>query len=147
MDAIVVTSLFFAFQQGMLQTVFEHDKSYMTSVIGVIYVIMSFFVAGIGKRLDTLKSPLSKKDSDLISKDLGLSWFVSYQFFNLGLIGTVIGFCISMNASLVANGDANAIVTELKTGASTLMFTTLIGLVASVLLQVQNYIVKHTANV
>lgn len=144
-NAVVLTSLFFAYQQGLLQQVFQHDKSYMSTVILAVYAYMSYYVSQVGSQLDKCKLPLSKKDSDAINKKLKLSWFVSGQFFNLGMIGTVIGFCIAMAASLAPNGDPNAIVAELKVGASTLMFTTLFGLVASVLLQIQNYIVTHNA--
>src|SRR6478752_5628463 len=117
LNAVVVTSLFFSYQQGLLQQVFEHDKSYMTTVILVIYAYMSFYVAKLGKELDRMKLPLGRKESDYIEKKLKLSWFVSGQFFNLGMIGTVIGFCITMAASLTPSGDTNAIVSELKVGA------------------------------
>jgi len=143
LDVVTLTSAFFAHQKGLFETVIEHDVSYISSVIVLLYVGMSVFAANLAKKLDSKTLPLSADDSLFFEKKLDFSWFVSSHFFNLGLMGTIIGFCYSMGASLNPGADANKIVLDLKTGTSTLMFTTLFGLVASVLLQIQTYIIQY----
>lgn len=142
-NAAVLTLSFFAYAQGLFDVVFKNDISHLTTVITVLYVALSAFAGKIALEVDKLKFPLGRLDLERISKKLDICWFTSGHFLNLGLMGTIIGFCYSIGSSLDPTKDANNIILELKAGASTLMFTTLFGLLASVLLQLQTYLIQY----
>ena len=70
-------------------------------------------------------------------------WFMSDLFLSIGMVGTVIGF-ISMLGGFAELDVDNAqtvqdLIKELGLGMSTALYTTLVGLVCSILLKIQYF--------
>lgn len=76
--------------------------------------------------------------------------FCSGAFTTLGMIGTVIGFIMALPAlSHIQAGDASSltkVVTELTGGVCPALYTTLTGLICSLLLRIQSFSLSQTIN-
>lgn len=107
----------------------EHDKTYLTFVLLILWFITSI---KIGQR---------------IYKQTGTSdepyWFTAEQSMSIGMIGTVVGFIIMLDGSNLAAVDPSdtegmkAIIGQLASGMSTALITTFMGLVVALALRVQ----------
>ena len=95
-------------------------------------------------------------ENDLTSK-LETGWFVVDLLLKLGLIGTVVGFIIMLSAIIeIENFDLtlmNALLQSMSGGMKVALYTTLTGLVTSILLSMQYkyleslvYKIFHTCN-
>lgn len=124
---------------GLFSLVFASDISHLSSIIATLFVLCSLAT---GK----LSYDLSKNDASglltptgkvRLKKKLKFLNFMADSFFVLGLMGTIIGFCYMMSGTLNANVDVSTIIQQLKIGSSTKLYTTLSGIVSSLLLQFQ----------
>ena len=84
------------------------------------------------------------KDSqkDDLSKKAELGWFTAEHFFSFGLLGTIIGLVLATGGSLDGAKPVSEIVAGLKTGLNTAFYTTICGIVFSILLQLQLLILQ-----
>ena len=85
------------------------------------------------------------KDSqkDDLSKRAELGWFTAEHFFSFGLLGTIIGLVLATGGSLDGSNPVSEIVAGLKTGLNTAFYTTICGIVFSILLQLQLLILQN----
>lgn len=131
---------------GLFRTVIAADVSHLTQIITALFLACSWQV---GK----ISYDLSKDDQSLVHNRTGITTklkrklkfleFMADSFFTLGLMGTIIGFCYMMRGTLNESADVSTIIAQLKVGSSTKLFTTLAGIVSSLLLQFQLLIVKN----
>lgn len=134
-NSIVATLAVFAAFKGFFSFVINNDASYLSIVMFMLFAGFSIFMGKLSIAVDQKK---------LNDHDLDIGWFASDQFLSLGLLGTVIGFCYMVSSSLVETKELSAIIGELKAGAATAVLTTIVGLVCSMLLQLQLFIIQHT---
>lgn len=134
-NCTVATLAVFAAFKGFFSFVINNDASYLSIVMFMLFAGFSLFMGKLSIDVDHKK---------LNDNDLDIGWFASDQFLSLGLLGTVIGFCYMVNSSLVETKELSAIIGELKAGAATAVLTTIVGLVCSMLLQLQLFIIQHT---
>ena len=82
---------------------------------------------------------------NVIEKQIKLLEFFSENFFVLGLLGTIIGFCIMMYQSVggTVQPDISQIIIALKSGLATAFYTTLVGIVCSLGLQLQLFVINR----
>lgn len=119
---IVIFAMFVAFDAGFISLMFSQDVTYITSAMVAAYVWLSARIW------------MEPNHPD--------HWFYADSFLPLGMIGTVIGFLIVFSTSLsgFTIGDNAAMLELIKSmsiGIATALWTTLMGLVCSLLLKVQ----------
>ena len=116
-----------------------HKDLYAADVTRLSYLIISIFICTsvwIGSK--TYKVGI-RQDYDQKS-DVG--WFVSESCLALGMVGTVTGFLIMLGTAFENVDVTNAAtlqqaLSDMATGMSTALWTTLVGLVSSLIIKVQ----------
>lgn len=130
----------FAYWLGFFHYTWDNDFTKLSFVIMAIYVICSLIIG----MLTFVENP-SKWLRDKM-------WFASNTCVDLGLIGTVIGFIYLFSETFTAlditnPDDAKKVILSIATGMSTALLTTLFGMGAKVLLQVQLELDKEEEHV
>ena len=117
-----------------------HLALYNADITKISFVIISIFVATSVWIGNATKGLLYKEL--LATEDISVGWFISESLMALGMIGTVIGFLLMLGTAF-GNIDVNnteslqLALTQMATGMSTALYTTLTGLVCSLLIKVQ----------
>lgn len=128
----ILSSTFFSFfvihMFGLWNELWQADQTKLSFVILFIWLISSFFL---------LYEIIKPK-----SVDTELLWFTSESMVTLGLIGTVSGFLLMLYSAFegIDVGDIDSLtksLSQMATGMSTALTTTLVGLVSSLHLKVQ----------
>lgn len=136
--AVTLTGLFFAEQKGALSLIIENDKSYLALAIMIIFAIATAFVGYLSYHADVA----NKTEKSKLLERSSIGWFCAEHFFSFGLLGTIIGLCIATAGGLDAAKPVSEIVAGLKTGLNTAFYTTICGIVFSLLLQVQLLVLR-----
>ena len=139
LNAIVLTTIFFAETKGLVSLVVKSDLSHLSIVIMLLYVIVSGMV---GKLCYLADKTILSKDKDALTKRADIGWFAAEHFFSLGLLGTIIGLCIATKTNLKDRVSVSEVVAGLKIGLNTAFYTTICGIVFSLPLQVQLMLLK-----
>lgn len=128
----ILSSTFFSFfvihMFGLWNELWQADQTKLSFVILFVWLISSFFL---------LYEIIKPK-----SVDTELLWFTSESMVTLGLIGTVSGFLLMLYSAFegIDVGDIDSLtksLSQMATGMSTALTTTLVGLVSSLHLKVQ----------
>ena len=87
---------------------------------------------------------------DKVHSNLEQYGFYAGVFTMLGMIGTVVGFIMAIPAlthiSPEDPGSISKAIEQLSTGVSTALYTTLVGLVASIVLRLQRFNLSQRLN-
>ena len=126
----------FSFHQGMFDIIWKNDVTKLSFAIIALFYIQSILCG-----LHTWRSGADKGVVE--AEDVESGWFMSDLFLSIGMVGTVIGF-ISMLAGFSSldvsdTQTVQALIKDLGLGMSTALYTTLVGLVCSILLKVQYF--------
>ncbi len=132
----IATSSVFAYHLGFWGMVEDKDDTKISWLICAITAASSMVVGWLA--YDGVRRPAV----------LGRLWFVSDAMVTLGMIGTVAGFLMMMGDSFtqIDPGDQASMqrtMQDVGAGMGTILVTTLMGLIASVLLKLQLVIVDH----
>tara|TARA_R110002167_G_scaffold58891_1_gene166866 strand:+ start:245 stop:703 length:459 start_codon:yes stop_codon:yes gene_type:complete len=138
LNAVILTGLVFAEFQGALSLIVRNDASYISILIMSLYVGMTLFIGTLAYKSDVV----NQEGKDKLLKQSEAAYFTADHMFTLGLLGTIIGLCIATSGSLVDNLSVTEIVAGLKTGLNVSFYTTLCGIVFSLLLQLQLLVLK-----
>ena len=138
LNAVILTGLVFAEFQGALSLIIRNDASYISILIMSLYVGMTVFIGILAYKSDVV----NQQGKDKLLKQSEAAYFTADHMFTLGLLGTIIGLCIATSGSLVDNLSVTDIVAGLKTGLNVSFYTTLCGIVFSLLLQLQLLVLK-----
>tara|TARA_B100000902_G_scaffold400033_1_gene474835 strand:- start:16523 stop:16987 length:465 start_codon:yes stop_codon:yes gene_type:complete len=117
-----------------------HIALFNADVTKLSFVIISIFIATSAWIGSATRGLLYKEL--LATKDLSVGWFIAESMMALGMIGTVVGFLLMLGTAF-GNIDVNdteslqIALTSMATGMSTALYTTLTGLVCSLLIKVQ----------
>ena len=131
--------LFFAEAKGAISLILQNDKSFLALLIMLLFTVMTVRVGQLSFQAD-----IAKEDERLeINKKASLGWFTAEHFFSFGLLGTIIGLVLATGGSLDGSKPVSEIVAGLKTGLNTAFYTTICGIVFSILLQLQLLILKN----
>ena len=139
LTAVTSTALFFAETKGALSLIIQNDRSYLALLIMALFVIMTVRVGQLCFHADVAKDD----EKDNLSKKAELGWFTAEHFFSFGLLGTIIGLVLATGGSLDGAKPVSEIVAGLKTGLNTAFYTTICGIVFSILLQLQLLILQN----
>jgi len=126
-----------AYNRGLIELFIKNDQSYICLILMILYVLGSSVAGYLAYRLKSLKK-------ELVTKRLALLDLFSDNFFVLGLLGTIIGFCIMMYNSLGGQApNPEQVIISLRAGLATAFYTTLVGIVTSIFLQLQKFVITH----
>ena len=116
-----------------------HTRLYEADVTKLSFVILSVFVLTSGW--------IGKKTADLAYREdyeqkTGVGWFIAESCLALGMVGTVTGFLYMLGTAFSGIDVSNTVtlqnaLMQMATGMSTALYTTLIGLISSLLIKVQ----------
>jgi len=135
-----------AAQRGLISLIVSSDISYLSVVMMALFVGTSLYAGWVARQMDVFVEPKVKRPLTVapqFSRPLAILHFVADNLFALGLLGTCVGLCYMMRGSLVETADVAAIISQLKVGTSTALYTTLVGIVTSLLLQLQTFLLEH----
>lgn len=150
-----VALLIAAQMQGWVTMVFQADLSHLTSVIAVVLLYGLTLSAW---KLWTMDAYVSlscemnkdvKKAREVIAAYIeGIRW-LSKRLVELGLVGTVIGFIIAfsgMDQNTIGDVDsAGAMIGVVVMGMGVALYTTLVGMLASLWLHVVYRVLRASA--
>ena len=144
LNAVMVTTIFFAETKGAISLMVSSDVSYLTIVIMVLYVLVSGMVGRLCYLADKHDGNTGKdiEARDRLLRRSEVGWFAAEHFFTLGLLGTVFGLCIATSTALNEGSEVSDIVSGLKEGLNTAFYTTICGIVFSLPLQAQLMILR-----
>jgi len=135
---VILIVLFGSFALGIIQTIWIADVTRLS------FLIMGIFFVGTFKcGYDILKF---EQTGSMHKREIELGWFMSESLLGLGMAGTVIGFIIIMKdfGSLDVQ-DVSSIqnlIKSLGAGISTALYTTLLGLISSLFLKLQYFLLE-----
>ena len=118
---------------GLYNDIYEYDKSFISFAVLGLFALQSMYV---GYKTYTLNTKGSQ-----------FGWFVSDSCLTLGMIGTIVGFLMMLKGGFtLTTGDASgmqALLARFSIGLGTALYTTLAGLVCSILLKLQLFNLGH----
>lgn len=135
----MITAAFFAHQKGLINLVLATDISYICLTIFLFLIAFSGYCGKLCALIDN-SSYLDKQE---IHKKMEIVEFVSDNMTVAGLMGTLIGMSVMMYSTLGTQMDTNAIIQQLKIGSSTAFYTTIVGIIGNLLLNMQLLIMKQ----
>jgi len=115
------------------QNLYKADITRLGFLILIIFGCTSVWIGSLTYRVGILQDYDQRSD---------VGWFISESCLALGMVGTVTGFLIMLGTAF-ANVDVTNSVTlqqalsDMATGMSTALWTTLVGLVCSLIIKVQ----------
>jgi hypothetical protein len=123
--------------------IWEMDRTKLSFVIMIFYLLGTMYMGcRIYKREANIGPAINHGKTNGI-------WFVADQFLSLGMIGTVIGFIIMLTSifsvDLSDSGNYSILITNMLVGMGTALWTTLVGLITSMMLK--NQIVYYESKV
>ena len=135
---VTMTALFLAEQKNALSLIITNDASYISILIMSLFAGMSILLGTIAYQADVD----DKEKKSKLLKRTDIVHFAADHMFTLGLLGTIIGLCMATSGSMVSNAAVSEIVAGLKVGLNTSFYTTIAGLIFSLLLQLQLLVLK-----
>jgi len=130
---LIVLGIGTCFYFDVHKSLYESDITRLSYLILIIFGCTSVWIGTKTYRVGILQDYEQKSD---------VGWFVSESCLALGMVGTVTGFLIMLGTAF-ANVDVTNAVTlqqalsDMAIGMSTALWTTLVGLVCSLLIKVQ----------
>jgi hypothetical protein len=114
-------------------------------IVGVFYIYM----ISLGVRLSKFcKNIFNKKHSEHLEKIRTHGWFISDIFMAVGFLGTLVGFIYMLNLSaLSGSSGAQSVLITLTTGMRTALYTTVMALIASIIIKCTLYIIDNDLDV
>ena len=131
---LIAIAVYFGFHEQL----WINDQTKLSFLITFIWAVSTVFVGW----LHTLE------DKIRIEKDTKSAWYMAESCLTLGMIGTVAGFLLMLGAAFsnidVSNTQTlQAALSSMALGMSTALYTTLVGLVASLFIKSQLINLEH----
>lgn len=146
---LVIVASIISFDLGVFHDIYLKDGSYLSWVIFIIFYYMTVWCGIKNWNLSRLEKENLSNNSvfQKINLQQEIGWFASEICLALGMTGTVFGFILMLKTFL--NVDTSNIqsmqnmVVEMGKGMATALYTTLVGLVCSILLKIQYFAVSQ----
>ena len=135
LEALVLAiALYFGFHEQL----WENDQTKLSFLIAFLWLVSTVFIGW----LHTLE------DRTRVEKDTKSAWYMAESCLTIGMIGTVAGFLLMLGAAFgnidVSNTETlQAALSSMAVGMSTALYTTLVGLVASLFIKSQLINLEH----
>lgn len=146
---LISVGVFICWNLGLFDEMWKKDVTKISFIILAIFSYMSAWCGIKTWRLSALSVNIrnktsNRKRSKRIKELSKIGWFTSDIFLTLGMIGTLIGFIVMFRDAFSALDlsnvkSAQSVIGNVAIGMSTALYTTLVGLVASLLLKIQYF--------
>ena len=136
--AATLAASYISWSTGLVDIIVKNDMSRLSIVMTVLYGAFCYLSGCLSYQID--KHGHGKVN---YKRSLRILNFLSDKFFTLGLLGTIVGFCFMMYGTLNTGIDVNQIIAQLKVGVSTALYTTLVGMIYSLIGQLQIFVIEH----
>lgn len=148
--SLIVLSAIVCGRFGLFGEVWDKDASKLSFLIIALFAAMTVW-CGVSTWAVSRNLINGEVDKELLSRiecTENCGWFVSDVLLTIGMIGTVLGFILMLAGSFgnLSPDDTAALklmLTNLSVGMSTALYTTLVGLIGSVLLKIQLFNLTH----
>ena len=126
-----------AYHFNFFQHLYREDTTRIGFFILGILILTTLWV---GKKIYSLKSRWNGVDQAI--NDFSSGWFIAESCLVLGLIGTVTGFILMLGTAFTElnvtdiTSVQNALI-KMSLGMSTALYTTLVGLISSLVIKIQ----------
>ena len=116
-----------------------HKELYVADVTRLSFLIISIFsCTSVWIGMKTYRVGIQQD----YNQQSNVGWFISESCLALGMVGTVTGFLIMLGTAFTNVDVSNAVtlqqaLSDMATGMSTALWTTLVGLVCSLIIKVQ----------
>ena len=130
---LIVLGLGACFYFDVHKSLYESDITRLSFLILIIFGCTSIWIGTKTYRVGILQDYEQKSD---------VGWFISESCLALGMVGTVTGFLIMLgtafeNVDVTNSATLQQALSDMATGMSTALWTTLVGLVSSLIIKVQ----------
>lgn len=131
---IIAVAVYFGFHKLL----WENDQTKLSFLISFVWLVATGFVGWLHTLNDRLR----------IENDAKTGWYLAESCLTIGMIGTVAGFLLMLGAAFgnidVSNTQTlQAALSDMAVGMSTALYTTLVGLVASIFIKSQLINLEH----
>ena len=132
---------------GFFQDLFEKDPTRIGFGILGILLVTSIWIGKKVYKLSRLNVTATMKEE--LVNDLSIQWFIAESCLVLGLVGTVCGFIIMLGTAFVNIDVGNILsmqnaLSQMSIGMSAALYTTLMGLLSSLVIKIQLVNVERT---
>lgn len=130
---------------NVFHEIYDKDSSYLSWIILLIFYYMSCFCGIKTWKFSQLEKDDSEKEEVIktISVQQESGWFASEICLALGMVGTVFGFIMMLETFLGVDTSNQQsmqnMIVKMGQGMATALYTTLVGLICSVLLKIQYF--------
>lgn len=142
---LTIVGTIFAHYTGILGTIWEKDTSHLSYTILFVFYITSLICGTHIYRLCATKD-YSKENLQSFGRHEEIGWFMSELCLNLGMLGTIIGFCMMLSGfdglDITKQQTIQGLLAELGKSMATALFTTLVGLICGQLLKIQYFLMS-----
>lgn len=137
--SLLQVGIFIAIQNNIHKLIWEADFTYLS---WVILIVFGYACNSCGAQSWKLcKQKLKVGEFKKVKRAIDRLWFISDMLMSIGLVGTLVGFVYMLGGfSQAEASDTQSIQVLLQTigsAASTALYTTLTGLICSILLKIQ----------
>ena len=137
-----------AYYFGFFNSIVDKDPTRLSFLILGILILTTLWL---GKNIYSMMKieNLTRKIKDQLKEDLSVGWFIAESCLVLGLIGTVAGFIIMLGTAFVdidvSNIDSmQKALSQMSIGMSAALYTTLMGLLSSLVIKLQLVNIERT---
>ena len=131
---------------------YHADVTKLSFLIIIIFIFTSVWIGRKTYDLETNRKDINYLKSDIDGK-IDVGWFIAETCLALGMVGTVTGFLYMLGTAFENIDISNTqtlqdALASMAKGMSTALYTTLTGLIASIIIKVQlvNYEVSEETN-
>jgi hypothetical protein len=137
---LFIVATVFSFYLGFVNVLWEKDASYLSIATIVIFYIMSI-KCGRDIFLTENENNITKEKIESFTRREETIWFTSELCLNLGMLGTIVGFCMMLagfeNLDISNQQTIQGLLSELGKSMATALYTTLVGLICGQCLKMQ----------
>jgi hypothetical protein len=147
--ALSATGLFWLGYTGILAVAWTTDHFFVVSFMWACYALASLYLGTIAYRIERLPpnahTIVDNNRFEFLLRRLTIPWFVTSQLYNLGLIGTVIGFIAMLLSAFLGKSFSDpSVLSEVMqlvgTNWATALFATATGLIGAFILGTQTFL-------
>lgn len=136
---VVAVIAFWGWYAGIFELMYLYDHSKLTFVTLAVFLYSSVVIG-----ISTYKVTDENFNEEVQKERQEFGWFTAELCMALGLLGTVIGFIIMMNADITSFTAADPasvqrLIGIISSSMGTAFYTTAVGLTTSILLKLQSY--------
>ena len=146
---LIIVAAIFATHLGYIRVLWEKDASYLSLATLVIFFITSLRCGKYIFQIDKCKKADKESYQYFARKEENI-WFISELCLNLGMLGTIIGFCLMLvgfeNLDISNQQTVQGLLSELGKSMATALYTTLVGLMCGQIIKMQAFIMSQQLN-